>query len=107
MAETKPAPNVLIRPRQFHLATKEKIVGINYYPGQAIDINVAVGEDRGGLFEQVPGSHPETYQLNGDALRRALADQDLKDLLTALEARLWANIDEIRADIVRKRTEGI
>jgi hypothetical protein len=97
--------NALIRDRNFHLARKERIVGIYYSVNNGIDIQVALGEARQGLFEQVPGAAPETYNLHAEMFKRAIADPELKSLLLQLELKLWDNVTEIRQEIEDRRAQ--
>ncbi len=106
MTEKSAAKQSLIREREFHLATKEKIVGINLYPGQGMDIQVALGEDRDGLFEQVQGSHPENYNIHGEAYKHAVTDPELAELLYQLQLKLWPVVDGIRGEILERRAKS-
>lgn len=93
----------LVRSRTFHLATKEKITGVYYHPGNGLDVQVSLGEDREGLFEPVQGSNPETYNMHGEVYKRVIADPELKSLLDALELKLWESVDAVRAEVLDKR----
>jgi hypothetical protein len=92
-----------MREKTFIASTHEEIVGITYAPSKRLVIQVGVGQDLDGKFDETPEQNFENYIVENEELYRFENDPEIAPMINDLKLRLWAVIDATRDKIMVER----